>query len=930
MSEKPIDTQILLFKKYNLLKNIGGGAFGTIFLGENVYTKENVAIKIEERKTEKSSLEKEAYILYTLKGPGLPEVISFGRTKRYNILIETLLGRSLYQLYNDTDKKFTLKDVCMLAIQMLERLEYIHSKNYIHRDIKPHNFLVSLKNESQIYLIDFGLAKKYRSSKGNHVKFTMTKHITGTPRFCSINAMRGVEQSRRDDLESLSYLILYFLEGTLPWQGLKITSRPQRFKEITRLKKNLKVENLDGNIPQEIVLFHKYTRKLGFTENPKYDYMKRLFHSILNKYGYYNDKKFSWVEKNNDNINENIENIKNIKMRKSSPHKRLIEKLRSSLEEKQRAKSKEKDNNNDYTLNTIFMDNKNSISDISELKKQNQMGKKVMIQSNDNELLVKNNIIQLNIQNIKHSYNYPLVVYKNDSSKESNNNFNKIAKTFKSNDSTVLQPKEIDLNIPDKISMINATRSNLMNIQFSENQEPILPLEEEGESKNHSKGIKIHDYIRLEEKEGGVIDKDFDYRENDYFKINKPLFPSDQSEYEIEAIKNKLRNSMKNNNNGNKNNNKNNKNDNPILKSKTYISQPNQRGSIRNDINNKNNQNIIIQNINNSNNKETKIIKVNNNIIIPPNNGRQINKIIKFPSPKNYKSKFSSFLVKKVSINLNKKSKLNNISPKNFTPKNFNNNIQNNSTNKQIKYLNINQQKNQPILYHNKNPNLNKININNSYEVPNLNLRNSNINSLNNNLPLENNFIYSQDKPNIIYKKIYPKIQLNKIDEENNNDNIRLSTNRIFINRKGNNLYFNLNPKIQLNSVNNARGNSNKVKYNYKNYNNNAFHVIKNTSNYLNTENIQNKSYQIQNNYQKMEFNPNKQINYNLNINNQKKNQNMKNNKNIILNNPNNNQMFKKINLRNSVLNSKTINITPHGEYIPFSKRQNNILTSPQ
>ena len=476
MSEKPteFDTQILLFKKYNLLKNIGGGAFGTIFLGENVFTKENVAIKIEERKTQKSSLEREAYILYTLKGPGLPEVISFGRTKRYNILIETLLGRSLYQIYNDYDKKFTLKDVCMLAIQMLERLEYIHSKNYIHRDIKPHNFLVSLKNESQIYLIDFGLAKKYKSERGNHVKFAMTKHITGTPRFCSINAMRGVEQSRRDDLESLSYLILYFLIGSLPWQGLKITSRPQRFKEITRLKKNLKVESLSEKIPQEIILFHKYTRKLGFTENPKYEYMKKLFHSVLNKYGYINDKKFSWIEKINDNNNNDIEIIKNIKMRKSSPHKRLIEKLRNSLVEKQRAKSKEKDNNNDYTLNTIFMDNKNSISDISELQKQNQLGKKVMIQSNDNELLVKNNIIQLNIQNIKHSYNYPLVVYKNDISKEnSNNNFNKIAKTFQSNDSNILAPKEI--NIPDKISMINATRSNLMNIQFSENQEPILP-----------------------------------------------------------------------------------------------------------------------------------------------------------------------------------------------------------------------------------------------------------------------------------------------------------------------------------------------------------------------------------------------------------------------------------------------------------------------
>ena len=203
-------TQVLLFKKYTLLRNIGGGAFGTVFLGLNVLTRENVAIKIEERNNPKSALEKEAYILYLLKGPGLPDVISFGRTKRYNILIERLLGRSLYQLYNDMNKKFTLKDICMIAIQILERLEYIHSKNYIHRDIKPHNFLVSPKNEGLIYIIDFGLSKKYKSERGKHVKFSFTKHITGTPRFCSYNAMRGVEQSRRDDLESLSYLILYF------------------------------------------------------------------------------------------------------------------------------------------------------------------------------------------------------------------------------------------------------------------------------------------------------------------------------------------------------------------------------------------------------------------------------------------------------------------------------------------------------------------------------------------------------------------------------------------------------------------------------------------------------------------------------------------------------------------------------------------------
>ena len=321
----------ILFKKYKVIKKLGSGAFGDIYLGISLINKSYVAIKTESKNIPSQHLEAEAYFLYLLKSVGIPEILSFGKTKDFNILIEPFLGKSLYQLYEENNRYFSIKDICLMGIQILDRLEWIHSKNIIHRDIKPDNFLIGNKDPNIIYLIDFGLSSKYRSSKtGKHKKFGFTGKLTGTTKYSSANSIRGVEQSRKDDLISVAYMIIFFMKGNLPWQDIDSEDEVNKFTKIYLMKKNIKESQLCAGLPLEIYKFLKYVQNLDFEEKPNYDYLRSLFIDLLKKKGIiYNEKLvFSWVS---PKIGK-CKSPSNMINRKSNLHQRLYKQIENKLE----------------------------------------------------------------------------------------------------------------------------------------------------------------------------------------------------------------------------------------------------------------------------------------------------------------------------------------------------------------------------------------------------------------------------------------------------------------------------------------------------------------------------------------------------------------------------------------------------------------------
>lgn len=292
------ETDMKVGKKYRLLRRIGSGSFGDIYLGVNVISGEEVAIKLESVRARHPQLDYESRVYKALSGGvGIPFVRYYGTEGRYHALVIDLLGPSLEDLFNFCGRKFSYKTALLLADQLVCRLEFVHARSFIHRDIKPDNFLMGTgRRGNQVNVIDFGLAKRFRDPRTYfHIPYRENKNLTGTARYASINTHLGIEQSRRDDLESLAYVLIYFVRGGLPWQGLKAQTKKQKYERIMERKLTTGVEALCRGLPREFAVFLTYARHLRFDDKPDYIYLRRILRDLFVRQGFTYDYIFDWT-----------------------------------------------------------------------------------------------------------------------------------------------------------------------------------------------------------------------------------------------------------------------------------------------------------------------------------------------------------------------------------------------------------------------------------------------------------------------------------------------------------------------------------------------------------------------------------------------------------------------------------------------------------
>lgn len=354
--------------KYRISKKIGDGSFNEIYQGYDIFDNSEIAVKLEHNSIKYPQLLFESRLLKSIPGIGIPKVYWAGVSGEYNVMVFELLGSNLEELFQNCEKKFSLKTVLMIVIQILDRIRHLHMHNYIHRDIKPQNFLIGKgENEHIIYLIDFGLAKRYREEYTNfHIPLRQNIKLTGTLRYASCNGINKKELSRRDDMESIGYLFIYLLKGSLPWQGLKIKQKSEKFSKIREIKMTIESTKLCEGLPDEFREYIDLVKNLEYEEEPDYSRYTNMFNELFKKKEYTKDYLYDWVgeKKNNLKIFKEtsmfrVDEISKIEENDYSNENKIKNAAMTLLKNNNNSTKKE-DNNNEEKENDEEKDNENN------------------------------------------------------------------------------------------------------------------------------------------------------------------------------------------------------------------------------------------------------------------------------------------------------------------------------------------------------------------------------------------------------------------------------------------------------------------------------------------------------------------------------------------------------------------------------------------